>query len=60
MHLTLKRLEAPGSKKVWWGRGRGWWGHLRGDTGLEGEVWDAEQSEGRLERGQSLDYKKIK
>jgi hypothetical protein len=23
MHLTLKRLEAPGSLEVWWGRGIG-------------------------------------
>jgi hypothetical protein len=22
MHLTLKRMEAPGSEEVWWGR---WW-----------------------------------
>jgi hypothetical protein len=28
MHLTLKRLKAPGSLDVRWG---GWWGHPRGD-----------------------------
>jgi hypothetical protein len=31
MHLTLKRLEAPGSLEVLWGR-RGW-GHPHGDRG---------------------------
>jgi hypothetical protein len=24
MHLTLKRLEDPGSGEVWWGGSRGW------------------------------------
>jgi hypothetical protein len=43
MHLTLKRLEAPGSLEVRWGGGEGasmwrWWG---GE-----EVWDVEQSKG--------------
>ena len=28
MHLTLKRLETPGSLEVRWGGG---WGHPRGD-----------------------------
>jgi hypothetical protein len=49
MHLTLKRLEAPGSGEVWrggmWGLGGGGWGHPSG--GRE-EVWDVEQSEGEL------------
>jgi hypothetical protein len=31
MHLTLKRLEAPGSLEVSWSRG---WGHPHGDRGL--------------------------
>ena len=42
MHLTLKRLEAPGSLEVRWGGG---WGHPRGDGSRE-EVWDVEQLEG--------------
>jgi hypothetical protein len=34
MHLTLKRMEAPGSLEVWWG---GAWGrgHPSGDRGTE-------------------------
>ena len=43
MHLTLKRLEAPGSLEVRWGGG---WGHPRGDRSGGEEVWDVEQSEG--------------
>jgi hypothetical protein len=33
MHLTLKRLEAPGSLGVWLGGGGSgrWWGHAHGD-----------------------------
>jgi hypothetical protein len=31
MHLTLKRLEAPGSLEVRWGRE---WGHPGGDRGM--------------------------
>jgi hypothetical protein len=30
MHLTIKRLEAPGSEEVWSGGGWGW-GHPLGD-----------------------------
>jgi hypothetical protein len=49
MHLTLKRLEAPGNLEVWSDRG---WGD--GDILLESgvgegdreKVWDGEQSEG--------------
>jgi hypothetical protein len=37
MHLTLKRLDAQGSKEVWWG-GRCECLHLRGDKGEEAEV----------------------
>ena len=59
MHLTLKRLEAPGSGEVWWCVCVG--GISLGDillgeeenrdrvwqgSGL-GKVWDLEQSEGR-------------
>jgi hypothetical protein len=36
IHLTLKRLEAPGSLEVRWGGG---WGHPSGDrVGLGGDV----------------------
>jgi hypothetical protein len=45
MHLTLKRLEAPGSLEVRWG---GWWGiHVEMEWGGE-EVWNVEQSEGKM------------
>jgi hypothetical protein len=41
-HLTLKRLEAPGSLEVRWGGG-GWGIHV--EMGWNGkEVWDVEQS----------------
>ena len=42
MHLTLKRLEAPGSLEVRWGGGGG--GDIHMETGVGGEeVWDVEQ-----------------
>ena len=45
MHLTLKRLEAPGSLEVRWGGGGG--GSIHVETGWGGEqVWHEEQSEG--------------
>ena len=44
MHLTLKRLEVPGSLEVRWGGVRGI--HMETGWGRE-EVWDVEQSEGR-------------
>ena len=45
IHLTLKRLEAPGSLEVRWGGG----GDIHMETGWDGEeVWDVEQSEGEL------------
>ena len=48
MHLTLKRLEAPGSLEVRWG-GVGW-----------EEVWDVEQTEGGWEGGKwNMECKKI-
>jgi hypothetical protein len=31
MHLTFKRLEAPGTLEVRWGEG---WGHPHGDRGV--------------------------
>jgi hypothetical protein len=43
MHLTLKRLEAPGSLEVRWGGGvqTSMW-----RPGCGEEVWDVEQLEG--------------
>jgi hypothetical protein len=43
MHLTLKRLEAPGNLDLWLGGGRDF--HL--ETGGGEEAWDVDQSEGR-------------
>jgi hypothetical protein len=43
MHLTLKRLEVPGSVAGWWGWGGRWRGHPHGDGDRE-EVWNVEQS----------------
>ena len=31
MHLTLERLEVPGTEEAWWW----WWGHNLGDRGEE-------------------------
>jgi hypothetical protein len=61
MHLTLKRLEAPGSLEVRWGVV---WGHPRGDEGWGvgrwEEVWDVEQSEGGWGcREWNMEYKKL-
>jgi hypothetical protein len=41
MHLTLKRLEAPGSLEIWWG---GSWRYLRGAVGgwVGGGEWNIE------------------
>jgi hypothetical protein len=45
MHLTLKRLEVPGSLEVRWGKGEG--GGIHVEIGWGGkEVCDVEQSEG--------------
>ena len=43
MHLTLKRLEAPGSLEVRWG---GEWRYPRGDGWDGEEVGDVKQSDG--------------
>jgi hypothetical protein len=43
-HLTLKRLEVPGSLEVRWGGGRDI--HVEMGWGRE-EVWDVEQLKGR-------------
>jgi hypothetical protein len=49
MHLTLKRLEAPGSLEVMWGGG--WDIHM--EMGWGGEVvWDVEQLEGGMWGGE--------
>ena len=53
MHLTLKRLEAPGSLEVRWGGGGGI--HMEMGWGGE-EVWDVEQSEGGWVGGQGMEY----
>ena len=45
--LTLKRLEAPGSLEVRWGRGLGLGTFLWRQDGGE-DIWDVEQSEGGL------------
>jgi hypothetical protein len=37
MHLTLRRLEALGSRKVWWG-GDGGWGILLETGGQGGDM----------------------
>jgi hypothetical protein len=46
MHLTLKRLEVPGSLEVRWDRG---WGYHM-ETGDGEEVWSVEQSKVGRER----------
>ena len=46
MYLTLKRLEAPGSLEVWWGKVGG--EAILMETGAGKGVWDVEQSEGGL------------
>jgi hypothetical protein len=43
-HLTLKRLEAPGSLEVRCSRGGD--GDIHMETGGREEVWDMEQQEG--------------
>jgi hypothetical protein len=45
MHLTLKRLEAPGSLEVRWGGG---WGHSHGDRGVGRRygMWNSQRVNG--------------
>ena len=51
MHLTLKRLEAPGSLEIRWGRG----GDIHVEMGWGGEeVWDVEQTEGGWGAGNGI------
>jgi hypothetical protein len=47
MHLTLKRLEVPGSLEVRWGGGGGI--HVEMEWGGE-KVWNVEQSKGGWRR----------
>jgi hypothetical protein len=50
-HLTLKRLEAPGSLEVRWGGG----GSIHVETGWgREEMWDVEQLEGGSGVGNGL------
>jgi hypothetical protein len=44
IHLTLKKLEAPGSSEVRWGGG---WGHPRRDRKGGEEGWNVKHMEGR-------------
>jgi hypothetical protein len=49
MHLSLKRLETPGSLEVRWvGEGGG---DILVETGCGEEAWDVKQSEGVWGRG---------
>ena len=54
MHLSLKRLEAPGSGVAWWVGGWGGADILVETEGGE-EVWDGEQSEGGPEGVKNLE-----
>jgi hypothetical protein len=47
MHLTLERLEDPGSGEVWCGMGRS--GDILLETGEE--VWNEKQSRGWTRKG---------
>jgi hypothetical protein len=59
MHLTLKRLEAPGSLEVRWG-GVGHEGiHVETAWGGE-EVWDVEQSKDGYRTGNRIRSAKSK
>jgi hypothetical protein len=50
-HLTLKRLEAPGSLEVRWGGG------IHMEMGWSGvEVWDVEQSRRVDGEGRGMEY----
>jgi hypothetical protein len=52
MHLTIKRLEAPGSLEDWWGRMGEGGGNILG--GGREEVQDVEQLEGGLGVGYKI------
>jgi hypothetical protein len=56
MHLTLKKLEAPGSLEVRWVGVGGGGIHVEIGVGWGGEeVWDVEQLEGGW-GGQGMEY----
>jgi len=47
MHLTLKRLEAPGSSEVRWSGG---WGHPHGDVvGRRYGMWNSRRIDGGVQ-----------
>jgi hypothetical protein len=48
IYLILKRLKAPGSLEVRWGR----WVHPHGDRVGREMVWDVEQVDGGWEGGE--------
>jgi hypothetical protein len=50
MHLTLKRLEVPGSLEGVWG----WGADIHVETRGGEEVWDVEQSEGVWGKGNKI------
>jgi hypothetical protein len=58
MHLTLKRLKAPGSSEVWWG-GSGLGTSLWRQWGRK-EVWDVESHRVELEENNIWSVKKKK
>jgi hypothetical protein len=53
IHLTLKRLEAPGSLAVRWGGG---WGHPRGDRVGCGGGWVFGAIQGWIGEGWGMEY----
>ena len=50
MHLTLKRLEAPGSLEVRWGGGGEGWGHPHVDraVGRRYGMWNSQRVNARF------------
>jgi hypothetical protein len=55
MHLTFKRLKAPGNLEVWWGGSRGW-RHLHGDRGWEGGMGNSQRMDQEGNKIWSLKY----
>jgi hypothetical protein len=48
MHLTLKRLEVPGSREVWWGEGLE--EHPPGNGGKTYGMWNSQ----RMDQGEKI------
>jgi hypothetical protein len=50
MHLTFRRLEAPGSLEVRWGE---WWGQPGGDRGVGRRygIWNSWRVDGGIKCG---------